>query len=133
MAKTIKNDCFSQVVEFPVTLRLPFLGSCILHLSRKDRGEEWTDDDPLPLVFLESPAQIVTKKCVVRLVASLSEPREREKERKRERERERVALCGEHGQVVLTRTTNSGNGAGGRKQILLLSSHRPRREVLRVG
>lgn len=75
-----------------------------LHLSRKaarDYSEQ--TDDPLPLVFRESPAQIVTKKYTVRLVVSFSEPTRR---REKKREREGAALCGERS-VVLTPTTNS--------------------------
>ena len=68
----------------PANITPSHFWAVVSHLSRKaearnDRGER--TDDPLPLVFLESPAQIVTKKCAVRLV--LSEPRKREKERER--------------------------------------------------
>lgn len=81
---------------------------------QKDRknDQDGQADDRLPPMFREMPVQIMgkAKKCTVRLI-SFSEQTAR-------RSWSGAALCGD-GSVVLTRTTNRENCAGGRKQILL--------------
>lgn len=74
------------------------------HLSQTtegDRGEQ--TDDPLPLMFRETPAQIAARKVKKYSVRVTSFPE--------------AALCRD-GFVGVTLTTNRENGEGGRKQII---------------